>query len=142
LAASAVGAGAGAQRAGRLPARRGAASGQHTRDVIEPFVQGLREAGFVEGRNLVIDTRWAEGKPERLPALVAELLAARPDVIVTAGNPPAQAAKAATSTVPIVAAAVDSPVDLGLVPSMARPGGNMTGISASAASWWRGGCSC
>lgn len=101
-----------------------------TRDVIEPFVQGLREAGFVEGRNLLIDYRWAEGKPERIPGLVAELLAARPDLIVTAGNPPALAAKAATSTVPIVAAAVDNPVSMGLVPSMARPGGNVTGISS------------
>lgn len=100
------------------------------RFVIDPFVQGLREAGFVEGRNLVIDYRWAEGKPERLPALVAELLAARPDLIVAAGPAPALAAKAATATVPIVAAAVDNPVLMGLVPSMARPGGNITGISS------------
>ncbi len=101
-----------------------------TRDIIEPFVHGLREAGFVEGRNLVIDYRWAEGKPERLPALVAELLAARPDLIVAAGSAPALAAKAATTAVPIVAAAVDNPVQMGLVPSMARPGGNITGISS------------
>jgi putative ABC transport system substrate-binding protein len=101
-----------------------------TRDVIEPFVQGLREAGFVEGHNLLIDYRWAEGKAERIPGLIAELLAARPDLIVTAGNPPALAAKAATHTVPILAAAVDNPVLMGLVPSMARPGGNVTGISS------------
>jgi len=101
-----------------------------TRDIIEPFVQGLREAGFVERGNLVIDYRWAEGKPERLPALVAELLVARPDLIVAAGPAPALAAKAATSTVPIVAAAVDNPVLMGLVTSMARPGGNITGISS------------
>jgi putative ABC transport system substrate-binding protein len=101
-----------------------------TATIIEPFVQGLREGGFIEGRNLVIDYRWAEGKPERLPALLAELLAARPDVVVAAGNPSAWAAKAATTTVPIVAAAVDNPVVMGLVPSMARPGGNVTGISS------------
>jgi putative ABC transport system substrate-binding protein len=101
-----------------------------TRYIIGPFVEGLREAGFVEGRNLVLDYRWAEGKPERLPALVAELLAARPDLIVAAGSAPALVAKAATSTVPIVAAAVDNPVAMGLVPSMARPGGNITGISS------------
>jgi putative ABC transport system substrate-binding protein len=101
-----------------------------TRDIIDPFVQGLREAGFVEGRNLSIDYRWAEGKPERLPALAAELIATRPDLIVAAGPAPALAAKAATSAVPIVAAAVDNPVLMGLVPSMARPGGNITGISS------------
>jgi putative ABC transport system substrate-binding protein len=101
-----------------------------TRTLIEPFVQGLREAGFAEGRNLVIDYRWAEGKAERFPGLIAALLAVRPDLIVTAGNPAALAAKAATSTVPIVAAAVDDPVMMGLVPSMARPGGNVTGISS------------
>jgi putative ABC transport system substrate-binding protein len=101
-----------------------------TRDIIDPFVQGLREAGFVEGRNLVLDYRWAEGKPERFPGLLAELLGARPDLIVTAGSAPGLAAKAATSTVPIVAAAVDNPVLMGLVPSMARPGGNITGISS------------
>ena len=101
-----------------------------TSSIIEPFIQGLREAGFVEGRNLVIDYRWAEGKAERISGLIAELLAVRPDLIVTAGNPPALAAKAATSTVPILAAAVDNPVLMGLVPSMARPGGNLTGISS------------
>jgi len=101
-----------------------------TNAVIEPFVQGLREGGFIEGRNVVIDYRWAEGKTERNPALLAELIAARADLIVTAGNPPAMAAKAATSTVPIVAAAVDNPVRMGLVASMARPGGNITGISS------------
>jgi len=101
-----------------------------TRDIIDPFVQGLREAGFVEGRNLVIDTRWAEGKPERLPGLLAEQLALRPDLIAAVGPAPALAAKAATTTVPIVAAPVDDPVLTGLVASMARPGGNITGISS------------
>jgi putative ABC transport system substrate-binding protein len=101
-----------------------------TRDIAEPFVQGLGAAGFVEGRNLVIDTRWAEGKTERLPGLLAEQLALRPDMILAAGPAPAPAAKAATSTVPIVAVLVDNPMSMGLVPSMARPGGNITGISS------------
>lgn len=102
----------------------------NTRNLVEPFVEGLREAGFVEGRNLVIDIRWAEGKPERLPGLLAEQLALRPDLIQAIGPAPAMAAKAATTTVPIVAAPVDDPVQMGLVPAMARPGGNLTGISA------------
>lgn len=97
--------------------------------MIDPFVQGLREAGFVEGHNLVIDYRSAEGKPERLPGLLAELLALRPDLILAAGPAPALAAKAATSTVPILAAPVDDPVQMGLAKTMAHPGGNITGIS-------------
>ena len=97
--------------------------------IIAPFLEGLRDAGFVEGRNLVIDYRFGEGKPERLPAQVAELLALQPDLILASGPTPALAAKAATSTVPIVAAPVDDPVRLGLVSSMARPGGNITGVS-------------
>jgi putative ABC transport system substrate-binding protein len=100
-----------------------------TRDFVEPFSQGLREAGFLEGRNLVIDRRYAEGKPERLPALLAELLATRPNLILAAGPAPALAAQRAT-TLPIVAAAVDDPVVMGLVQTMARPGGNITGISS------------
>jgi putative ABC transport system substrate-binding protein len=95
----------------------------------EPFRQTLRELGHEEGRNLVIDFRYAEGKPERLPALLAELLALGPDVLVTMGPAPAYAAKAATRTVPIVAAAVDDPVETGLAATMARPGGNVTGVS-------------
>ena len=100
------------------------------RALVEPFIRGLGEAGFVEGRNLMIDIRWAEGRPERLPGLLAEQLALRPDLILAIGPAPALAAKAATSTVPIVAAPVDDPVLMGLVASMARPGGNITGISA------------
>ena len=97
---------------------------------IKPFRQTLRELGHEEGRNLALDFRWAEGKPERLPGLAAELLALGPDVLVTMGPRPAHVAKAATSTVPIVAAAVDDPVEMGLAATMARPGGNVTGVSA------------
>jgi putative tryptophan/tyrosine transport system substrate-binding protein len=96
----------------------------------EAFLQGLRDLGYVEGRNLVIEYRSAEGKPERLPALAAELVALKVDVIVTGGGPPAAlAAKQATRTLPIVFAAAPDPVTDGLVTSLARPGGNVTGLS-------------
>src|SRR5216683_5208638 len=96
----------------------------------EAFRQGLRDLGYVEGRNVVIETRDAEGKPERLPALAAELVALKVDVIVTGGGtPPALAAKQATRTLPIVFASAPDPVTDGLVTSLARPGGNVTGSS-------------
>ena len=114
-------------RVGFLP---GAAPSPSTsRHVVDPFIQGLREAGFVEGRNLVIDYRWTEGKPERLPGLVAELLALKPDLIVASGPAQALAFQKATKMVPILAPLVDDPVRMGLAQSMARPGGNITGIS-------------
>src|SRR6266568_5831703 len=95
----------------------------------EAFRQGLRDLGYVEGRNLVIEYRSAEGKLERLPALAAELVALKVDVIVAPGTPAALAAKQATKTIPIVFTAVDA-VTSGLVTSLARPGGNVTGLSA------------
>jgi putative ABC transport system substrate-binding protein len=98
--------------------------------IQEAFRQGLRDLGYVEGRNVVIEYRDAEGKPERLPALAAELVALKVDVIVAAaGNHLALAAKQATRTLPIVFAAVTDPVAIGLVTSLARPGGNVTGTS-------------
>jgi ABC-type uncharacterized transport system substrate-binding protein len=98
--------------------------------IHEAFRQGLRDLGYVEGRNVVIEYRDAEGKPERLPALAAELVALKVDVIVAAGsNQLALAAKQATRTLPIVFAAVSDPVAIGLVTSLARPGGNVTGAS-------------
>src|SRR5258705_995236 len=95
----------------------------------EAFRQGLRDLGYVEGRNLVIEYRDAEGKPERLPALAAELVALKVDVIVAGATPHALAAKQATRTLPIVFAAAGDPVTSGLVTSLARPGGNVTGLS-------------
>jgi putative tryptophan/tyrosine transport system substrate-binding protein len=95
----------------------------------EGFLQGLRDLGYVEGRTLVIEDRSAEGKPERVPALAAELVALKVDVIVTSGTPQALAAKHATRSVPIVFAGVSDPVTSGLVTSLARPGGNITGVS-------------
>ena len=99
----------------------------------EAFRQGLRDLGYVEGRNVVIEYRDAEGKLERLPALAAELVALKVDVILVGSTPPALAAKQATRTLPIVFAAVGDPVTDGLVTSLARPGGNVTGLSTSAA---------
>ncbi len=93
------------------------------------FRQGLRDLGYVEGRNLVIEYRGAEGKVERLPALAAELVALEVDVIVAPTTPAALAAKQATRTLPIVFAVSADPVGSGLVTSLARPGGNVTGLT-------------
>ena len=95
----------------------------------EAFRQGLRDLGYVEGRNLVIELRSAEGKLKRLPALAAELVALKVDVIVAGGTPAALAAKQATRTLPIVFTPAADPVESGLVTSLARPGGNVTGLS-------------
>ena len=97
-------------------------------NLVGPFRDGLREHGYVEGRNLVIEYRWAEGNYARLPALAAELIASKVDVLVAAGTPAALAVKRATTTVPMVMVAVGDPVGTGLVASLARPGGNLTGL--------------
>ncbi len=100
------------------------------RNMIDPFVQGLRELGYIDGRNTTIDWRWAEGRPERLPALLAELLRLEPDVLVAAGPRAAELAKNLGPVVPVVALAVNNPVLDGLAASLARPGGHITGISS------------
>jgi len=102
------------------------ADGLHT---TEAFRQGLRDLGYVDGSNVAIEYRDAEGKLERLPALAAELVALKVDVILAAGSLLALAAKQATKTIPIVFAAAPDPVTDGLVTSLARPGGNVTGLS-------------
>jgi putative ABC transport system substrate-binding protein len=96
---------------------------------LEGLRAGLREQGFVEGENLVIEFRWAEGNYERLPILAAELARLKVEVIVTHTTPGSRAAKQATSTIPIVTATVGDPVGSGLIATLARPGGNLTGLS-------------
>jgi putative ABC transport system substrate-binding protein len=94
------------------------------------LLSGLRELGYIEGKNLRIDYRSADGQGERFPGLAAELVRNRVDLIVTRGTPAARAAKAATATIPIVMAAIGEPLGVGVVASLARPGGNVTGLSA------------
>jgi putative ABC transport system substrate-binding protein len=96
---------------------------------VEAFRQGLRELGYVEGKNIVIESRYAEGKLDRLPALAAELVRLKVDIIVTPGPTPTRAAKEATVTIPIVFTQGGDPVASGFVASLARPGGNITGLS-------------
>ena len=96
---------------------------------IEAWRLGLRDHGYVEGQNITVEYRWAEGEYDRLPALAADLVRRKVAVIVTQGTPAAFAAKQATTTIPIVMAVVGNAVDTGLVSSVARPGGNITGSS-------------
>src|SRR5215471_8310722 len=96
---------------------------------FEPIAQGLRDLGWVEGQNVTFERRYAERKYEILPSLAADLVHVQPDVIVAIGTGPAWAAKSATSTIPIVFARIGDPVGYGLVPSLSRPGRNLTGVS-------------
>ncbi len=124
---------AGAQQAGKVH-RIGYLSGSSStaqRDLIEAFRQGLRELGWVEGQNIVIDYRFAEGRFDRLPDLAAELVRLKVDLIVAGPTPPAVAAKNATAMIPIVMINVGDPVGTGLIASLARPGGNVTGLTFS-----------
>ena len=101
-------------------------------NLVGPFREGLRDLGYIEGQNSLIEYRWAEGKYERFAALIAELAALKVDVIVTAGTPAALAVKKAAPSIPLVMVAVGDPVATGLVPSLGRPGGNITGVSSIA----------
>ena len=123
-----------AQQANKVPRvgslYAGSPSTQSAR--IEAFRQGLRELGYVEGKNIIINYRYAEGKFDRLPALAAELVRLKVDIIITGGEPATRAAKEATVTIPIVMSQVGDPVGSGFVASLARPGGNITGSSTFA----------
>ena len=96
---------------------------------VEGFLAGMRDLGYIEGRNLILEYRAAGGKVERLDALLAELIGLKVDVIVTGGTPAALAAKRARTTIPVVIGAMGDPVESGVVASLARPGGNITGLS-------------
>jgi putative ABC transport system substrate-binding protein len=96
----------------------------------EGFQQGLKDLGHVEGRNVIIEWRWTEGKAGRAPELAVELVRLKPDLIVASGPQPTVAVKEATASIPVVFLGVGDPVGLGLVSSLARPGGNMTGVTA------------
>ena len=122
-----------AQQAGRVP--RIAWLGGQARETAHPYVQafqrGLKDLGWIEGQNIVIEWRFSGGRAELLPDLAAELVRLRVDLIVVPSSPTALAAKNATKTIPLVTVAVGDPVALGLVASLARPGGNITGLTNS-----------
>ena len=105
------------------------ASADRTQGFFESLRAALAERGYVEGRNLAIESRWAAGEYQRLPGLAAELVRAKVDVIVTAGVPAIRAAREATATIPIVMAVIVDPMATGFIASLSRPGGNMTGLS-------------
>src|SRR5215813_4267399 len=124
---------AGAQQAGKVY-RIGYLSTRSSPTGMPPevFRQGLRELGWIEGRNIVFDYGFAEGRFERLPELAAELVRLKVDMIVAVQTPAAAAAKNATTTIPIVGISLIDPVGIGLISSLARPGGNITGLSFDA----------
>jgi len=119
-----------AQQAGRTALVGVLTPGRQPLGLLEAFRQGLREGGYVEGRNLKFEWRFAEGRNERLPQLASDLVSLKVDVIFAINTQAAQAAKSASGALPIVIARVSDPVRSGLVASLARPGGNVIGLSA------------
>lgn len=121
---------AGAQQPAKVPRIGILRPGSPPDPLVDAFRQGLRELGYVEGRSISIEYRWAEGRNDRLPDLAADLVRLKVDVIVASGPAPALAAKHATTAVPIVMPVSTDPVEIGLVASLARPGGNVTGLAS------------
>ena len=103
-----------------------------TKEFVDAFRAGLREFGYIESQNIIVEYRWAEGKPERLPKLAAELVSLKVDVIFAAAAPSIKAAKSATKTIPIVFEMLADPVSAGFVDTLAKPGANLTGIAGLA----------
>jgi putative ABC transport system substrate-binding protein len=120
-----------AQQRGHVPrvGYLGTSSASLEPELVKAFREGLRDRGYVEGQNILIEYRWAEGNYKRFPDLVADLVKLKVDLILTAGTPGALAAKRATQTIPIVMAVTGDAVGTGLVSSLARPGGNLTGLT-------------
>ncbi len=121
-----------AQQAAKLPRIGVLRPGAPPDHLVEAFREGLRDLGYVEGRNIVLEYRWAEGKLDRLPGLAAELVGLNVNVITTWSTPAALAARNATPTIPIIFGGVGDPVRIGLVASLAHPGGTATGVSTLA----------
>ena len=122
-----------AQQSGNVPriGWLGFPTREAARAYVQVFQQGLKDLGWVEGRNITIEWRFADGKPEHLPALMAELIQLRVDMIVVPSTPPSLIAKQATTSIPIVTVGGGDPVELGLAASLARPGGNVTGLTST-----------
>ena len=120
-----------AQQQGKIPriGFLGNSTAALEENLVTPFREGLRDLGYVEGKNIVVEYRWAEGNYDRFPALIGELVAQKVDIIVTAGTPAALAVKKAAPSIPLVMAAAGDPIGTGLIESLAHPGGNITGLS-------------
>jgi ABC-type uncharacterized transport system substrate-binding protein len=114
-----------------MPRRVGSLGAFQTLPILKVFHEGLHDHGWIEGKNLVVDYRYYEGHAERIPALAAELVALKPDLLIGSNPQTAVALKSATATIPIVFVAVSDPVGLGLVQSLSHPGGNMTGFTTN-----------
>src|SRR5215468_11976239 len=124
-----------AQQPGKIPriGFLGNSTAALEENLVEPFRQGLHDLGYVEGKNIMIEYRWAEGMYDRFPALIGELVAQKVDIIVTAGTPASLAVKKQAPSIPLVMLAVGDPIGTGLIESLAHPGGNVTGLTAIAA---------